>query len=119
MFSISGALSSSPYVALVIAIGFVLNSFVENPIIRAEARRGYVLEAEKAAAEAQSAEMQRQAAAAKDALATFKAALAMADKKQVELSAKLDEDTKAYEAKLKAAGRSCRLSRDDVQWLLK
>lgn len=61
MFSLGGALNSIPYVLATVALLFVYNDWVDNPMVRREARQGYVQEATVTALTAQNAELQRQA----------------------------------------------------------
>jgi hypothetical protein len=123
MFSLGGALTSIPYVALavstVVASGLLWNTLIENPSIRAEARNGYVAVAELTAAKAELAERERQAVAAIAAGNNFAAVLreqSAAMEKKASEQERLDRD---YEAKLKAAGRSCLLTDADIRELSK
>lgn len=117
MLSPLGALSALPYLAIAFAAATIYNVAWENPRIRAEARSGYVLEAEKAAAEAALGEAQRQARAALEAANSFNALLRQ---QAAELEAKAAADEKEqseYEARIKAEKRSCPVSADDILYL--
>jgi hypothetical protein len=85
----------------------------------AEAREGYVQEARLIAAQAQLAETQRQLAAGRKALDGYAALLAEAQASEAALSEQDAIEDADYEAKLKAAGRSCSIGTDDLRWLRK
>lgn len=61
MFSIAGALNSIPYVLATVALLFVYNDWVDNPMVAREARQGYVQEARVSALEESNTELKRQA----------------------------------------------------------
>jgi hypothetical protein len=84
---------------------------------RKAAREGYVQEARLIAAQAQLAETQRQLAAGRKALDGYAALLAEAQTREAALSEQDAIEDADYEAKLKAGGRSCPLSADDLDWL--
>ncbi len=84
---------------------------------RKAARAGYVQEARLIAAQAQLAETQRQLSAGRKALDGYAALLAEAQAREAALSEQDAKEDADYEAKLRADGRSCALSDDDLQWL--
>lgn len=91
--------------------------FVDDPAVAAAARRGYVLESEKTAAEAELAEVRRQLAAATAARNRFAVGLAQANAAAQAHAEKLESEIADYEKKLDAAGRKCGLDRADIEWL--
>lgn len=118
MFSLAGALTSLPYVALsvstVVAAGLLWNGLVDNPSVRSEARSGYVTLAELGAAKAQLAETQRQAQAAQQANDNF---AEVVRRQSQSIAAKLAEQEQkyaAYEERLKTLGRQCLLDDADI-----
>lgn len=82
-----------------------------------EARRGFVLEADKRAAEAELAEVRRQLGAASAARERFATALAETRLAAAARLETLETEIADYEHRLAAAGRLCRLDRGDIDWL--
>lgn len=86
--------------------------------VKEEARQGYVILAEKTAAEAKAAELQRQIDAATDAQQTLQQQI---QKDAVDDAAReKDRDARILEmeARLSQANRRCALSRDDISAIL-
>lgn len=75
--------------------------------------------AQIAALEAKLAEKERQLAAGRKALDGFAALLSEAQAREAALAEQDAKDDAEYEARLKAAGRSCALTDDDNRWLRK
>jgi len=95
------------------------DKLVDDPAVAAAARRDFVERSELKAAEAKADELQRQRDAAAAALEEAR--------KQAEADAIADAETARrteveileYEKRLAAAGRSCKLAPDDLDFLLK
>lgn len=85
--------------------------------IQREARAGYVLLAEKTAAEARLAEIERQRAAAAITLDEHRRRLAAAQLLEEQRSTEREREILAYELRLSEANRRCLLDRDDVDFL--
>lgn len=73
--------------------------------------------AQIAALEAQLAERNRQLAAGRKALDWFASELADVQGREAALQEQDAKDEAEYEAALKAAGRGCALTDDDIRWL--
>lgn len=73
--------------------------------------------AQIASLEARLAERERQLAAGRKALAGFAELLREAQAREAALAEQDAEDEAEFEARLKAAGRSCAVTDDDIQWL--
>lgn len=110
-------LSALPYLAMLFAAGTLYNVIWENPHIRAAARAGYVSEVTLIAANAQVAEMQRQAQVAQSAADDFKAQLDKANQDAIASAKTMEISIGNYEDKLKKSGRSCKLNSSDADWL--
>lgn len=118
MFGLGGAISSLPYIAAVVAGLLLVNWAVENPLVRENARQGYVSIAEKAALEAELTEANRQRAAAVALEQQWSARVESLQKESKEQDAALEVATYEYEAKLDDAKRACRkLDADDFKLL--
>lgn len=104
-------------VALALAGAALWDCLVDDPAVAAAARRGYVLTVERDAAEAELAETRRQLTVAREARDRFAIGLAQAQAASAAHAEKLETEIAAYETELVAAGRACRLDRDDVEWL--
>ncbi len=98
-------------------IGQVINGRVANAA--AAAREGYVALAEKTAAEAKAAEMERQRNATAQALTEAAKRQAADELAQQAKDAETDVAIADYEKKLAAANRQCLVDGDDRDWLLK
>lgn len=117
MLNLAGAIRSLPYVLAVAGAMYLYNVAIENPLIRAEARAGMVTTAELSAVKAELAERERQAAAGLAASVTFAETVRAQSAALAEQSAAHEKELSDYEARLKAEGRSCPLSADDVRRL--
>lgn len=96
---------------------YVYNGLVDNPVVVAKARAGFVLQSELTAARAELAERERQANAAGQAYTELQKRLAAQQQKDAADDAATEEAIKEYEKKLADAGRSCRLDDTDIEWL--
>ncbi|MFK4060717.1 hypothetical protein [Brucella anthropi] len=105
------------------AFGIVLmlsfNLLIHDPSIRREARQGYVLEAQKIALEAKLAERDRQIKAGQLVIESYQEQLRNARKAEQERIEQTEQEIADYEKKLAAAGRSCLLNSDDIEWMRK
>ncbi|MGO6707586.1 hypothetical protein [Rhizobium johnstonii] len=81
------------------------------------AREGYVLLAEKTAAEAQVVEMERQRNAAAQASEEHRKRLEASQAAEQSAKDTLEQEISAHEKALDAAGSNCRLTDADVRWL--
>lgn len=108
-------IKSVPFIEYVPIIGELAEGRVDREARKA--REGYVAEARLIAAEAQLAERNRQLAAGRRALDGFAGLLADAQARESALSEQDAKDDAQFEAGLKAAGRSCSLTDDDIRWL--
>lgn len=79
---------------------------------------GYVLIAEKVAAEAERDELKRQLDAGKIVIASYTEIANNARKKETQTAAFAEARIKEYEAKLIETGRSCGLDASDIRELL-
>jgi hypothetical protein len=100
-----------------IAIGVTFSYLVIVPLERRDARAGYVQEDRALAAEAKSAELQRQVEAGNIVISSYQEIRKNALAKEAADDAKLEQGRLEFEAKLKAAGRSCGITADDLDWV--
>lgn len=89
------------------------------PSARREARAGYVLLAEKTAAEAQAAEMTRQRNAAAQATEEHRKRLEAAQAAEQAAKDTLEQEISSYELQLSEKNRACAVTAADRQWLLR
>lgn len=88
------------------------------PSAAREARQGYVFVAEKTAAEARAAELERQRNAASQAVEEHRKRLEAAQASEQAAKDTLEDEIAKYERVLSQNNRSCTLSPDDKRWLL-
>jgi hypothetical protein len=89
------------------------------PSARREARAGYVLIAEKTAAEAKAAEMTRQRNAAAQATEEHRKRLEAAQAAEQAAKDTLEDEIRSYELQLSEKNRACAVTAADRQWLLR
>ncbi|WP_261338273.1 hypothetical protein [Rhizobium leguminosarum] len=89
------------------------------PSAARQARAGYVLLAEKSAAEAQAAEMERQRNAAAQATEEHRKRLAAASAAEQAARDTLETEIQSYELQLSEKNRACAVTAADRQWLLR
>ncbi|TBB27350.1 hypothetical protein ELH48_09400 [Rhizobium ruizarguesonis] len=89
------------------------------PSAAREARAGYVLLAEKTAAEAQAVEMERQRNAAAQASEEHRKRLAAAEAAEQTAKDTLETEIQSYELQLSEKNRDCAVTAADRQWLLR
>lgn len=85
----------------------------------ASALKGYVLESEKSAVQAQLAEERRQRLAGAVALEEYRKRAAADEKQDAEIAARQEQEIAEYEEKLKAAGRSRLLDGADFDYIMR
>lgn len=101
-----------------IALTSLYVGFIHDPQVIANARQGYVEIAEKTAAEAKSAELERQRNAASQALTDNEKRKTADDLVNQAREAQSNLEVSQYEAALVAAKRSCFIDDDDRRFLL-
>ncbi|MDV4158442.1 hypothetical protein [Rhizobium brockwellii] len=89
------------------------------PSAARQARAGYVLVAEKSAAEAQAAEMERQRNAAAEAGEEHRKRLAAAEAAEHAAKDTLETEIQSYELQISQKNRACAVTAADRQWLLR
>lgn len=89
------------------------------PSARREARAGYVLLAERTAAEAKAAEMERQRNAAAQATEEHRKRLEAAQAAEQAARDTLETEIQSYELQLSEKNRACAVTAADRQWLLR
>lgn len=106
-----------------VAAGLVLYHLyavsIGYPSAKREARAGYVLLAEKTAAEAQAAEMERQRNAAAQATEEHRKRLEASQAAEQAAKDTLEQEISSYELQLSEKNRACALTADDKRWLLR
>jgi hypothetical protein len=88
------------------------------PSAAREARAGYVLVAEKTAAEAKAAEMERQRNAAAQATEEHRKRLDAAQASERAAQDTLENEIRSYELQLSEKNRACAVTAADRRWLL-
>ncbi|API52678.1 hypothetical protein BMW22_14570 [Rhizobium leguminosarum] len=89
------------------------------PSAARQARAGYVLVAEKSAAEAQAAEMERQRNATAKAGEEHRKRLKAAEAAEQAAKDTLETEIQSYELQLSQKNRACAATAADRQWLLR
>ncbi|MDR9813122.1 hypothetical protein [Rhizobium hidalgonense] len=89
------------------------------PSAAREARAGYVLVAEKTAAEAKAAEMERQRNAAAQATEEHRKRLEAAQASEQAAKDTLENEIRSYELQLSEKNRACAVTAADRDWLLR
>lgn len=117
MFGLLDALKLGAGFLFGIAIYGAYDKLFDDPAVAREARSGYVLQAEKVAAEQTAAELLRQRNAATQALEEHRKRLAAAELLDEQKSAEREQEILAYEIRLSQANRRCLLDRDDLDFL--
>ncbi|WP_051614475.1 hypothetical protein [Phyllobacterium sp. UNC302MFCol5.2] len=108
IYALAGAAFASAFYSLVII-----------PMERNDARRGYVAEARATAAEAKADKMERERKADQIVIDAYQVQLKNARAAEAEKVQQHETEIADYEAKLRAAGRSCLVDDADRDWLLK
>lgn len=105
-------------IAAGLALYHVYAVTIGYPSAAREARQGYVLIAEKTAAEARATEMERQRNAASQAVEDHRKRLEAAQASEQAAKETLEHEIESYERSLSQSNRACTLSPDDRRWLL-
>ncbi|NNH65873.1 hypothetical protein [Rhizobium laguerreae] len=119
MFSILDYLKMGAGIAAGLMLYHLYAVSIGYPSAARQARAGYVLVAEKSAAEAQAAEMERQRNAASQATEEHRKRLAGAEAAEHAARDTLEIEIQSYELQLSEKNRACAVTAADRQWLLR
>ncbi|MBY5439670.1 hypothetical protein [Rhizobium leguminosarum] len=119
MFSILDTLKMGSGIAAGLMLYHLYAVSIGYPSAARQARAGYVLVAEKNAAEAQAAEMERQRNAAAEAGEEHRKRLAAASAAEQVARDTLETEIQSYELQLSEKNRACAVTAADRQWLLR
>ncbi|QIG74528.1 hypothetical protein EVC10_020 [Rhizobium phage RHph_Y25] len=119
MFGILDGIKLSAGILAGLALYHLYAVTVGYPSVAREARAGYVLVAEKTAAEAKAAEMERQRNAAAQATEEHRKRLEAAQASEHAARDTLENEIRSYELQLSEKNRACALTAADRDWLLR
>ncbi|NKJ95514.1 hypothetical protein GFM14_28950 [Rhizobium leguminosarum bv. viciae] len=119
MFSILDTLKMGAGIAAGLLLYHLYAVSIGYPSAAREARVGYVLLAEKSAADAKAAEMERQRNAASQATEEHRKRLAAAEVSEQATKDTLETEIQSYELQLSEKNRACAVTAADRQWLLR
>ncbi|MFL5011122.1 hypothetical protein [Rhizobium sp.] len=119
MFSILDTLKMGAGIAAGLMLYHLYAVSIGYPSAARQARAGYVLVAEKSAAEAKAAEMERQRNAAAKAGEEHRKRLAAAQAAEQAARDTLEIEIQSYELQLSEKNRACAVTAADRQWLLR
>ncbi|MBY3073388.1 hypothetical protein HFO71_24035 [Rhizobium laguerreae] len=119
MFGIIDGLKLGAGVLAGLAIYHLYALSIGYPSAAREARAGYVLVAEKTAAEAKAAEMTRQRNAATQATEEHRKRLEAAQAAEQAAKDTLETEIRGYELILSEKNRACAITAADRDWLLR
>ncbi|MBY5347882.1 hypothetical protein [Rhizobium leguminosarum] len=119
MFSLLDTLKMGAGIAAGLMLYHLYAVSIGYPSAARQARAGYVLVAEKGAAEAQAAEMERQRNAAAEAGEEHRRRLAAAEAAEQAARDTLEIEIQSYELQLSEKNRACAVTAADRQWLLR
>lgn len=119
MFGILDYLKLGAGVAAGLLLYHVYAVAIGYPSAARAARAGYVLLAEKTAADAKAAEMERQRNAASQALDAYQAQLDAATAAQAQAEITRDSEIRAYELMLSEKNRACLADDADRSFILR
>ncbi|MFL5019724.1 MAG: hypothetical protein ACJ8EW_26755 [Rhizobium sp.] len=119
MFSILDTLKMGAGIAAGLMLYHLYAVSIGYPSAARQARAGYVLVAEKSAAEAKAAEMERQRNAAAKAGEEHRKRLAAAEAAEQAARDTLEIEIQSYELQLSEKNRACAVTAADRQWLLR
>ncbi|MGR9224170.1 hypothetical protein [Rhizobium leguminosarum] len=119
MFSILDTLKMGAGIAAGLLLYHLYAVSIGYPSAAREARAGYVLLAEKTAADARAAEMERQRNAAAWANEEHRKRLAAAEAAEQAARDTLEIEIQSYELQLSEKNRACAVTAADRQWLLR
>lgn len=97
----------------------VYDRWIDDPAVRADARKEYVHIMVNEALKAQLAEEQRQREIAEAAADRFGELLRLVEEESQAALEHMEQEIADYEAKLESDGRSCHLDDADIEWLRK
>jgi hypothetical protein len=118
MFGVLDYLKMGAGIAAGLALYHVYAISVGYPSAAREARQGYVLVAEKTAAEARATEMERQRNAASQAVEDHRKRLEAAQAQEQAAKDTLENEIRSYELILSEKNRACAVTAADRDWLL-
>ncbi|MGO8057181.1 hypothetical protein ACC716_03120 [Rhizobium johnstonii] len=119
MFSILDTLKMGAGIAAGLMLYHLYAVSIGYPSAARQARAGYVLLAEKSAAEARAAEMERQRNAAAKAGEEHRKRLKAAEVAEQAARDTLETEIQSYELQLSEKNRACAVTAADRQWLLR
>jgi len=119
MFSLLDTLKMGAGIAAGLVLYHLYAVSIGYPSAAREARAGYILLAEKSAADARAAEMKRQRNAASQAIEEHRKRLAAADASEQAARDTLETEIQSYELQLSEKNRACAVTAADRQWLLR
>ncbi|MBY4591667.1 hypothetical protein RJJ37_00930 [Rhizobium redzepovicii] len=119
MFSLLDTLKMGAGIAAGLVLYHLYAVSIGYPSAAREARAGYILLAEKSAADARAAEMERQRNAASQAIEEHRKRLAAAEASEQAARDTLETEIQSYELQLSEKNRACAVTAADRQWLLR
>ncbi|MBY4607926.1 hypothetical protein K6M90_09700 [Rhizobium sp. 9T] len=119
MFSLLDTLKMGAGIAAGLLLYHLYAVAIGYPSAEREARAGYVVLAEKAAADAKAAEMERQRDAAARAGEEHRKRLQAAKAAEQAARDTLENEIRSYELDLSQKNRACAVTAADRQWLLR
>jgi uncharacterized protein YlxW (UPF0749 family) len=123
MITLLGGLSGMIRIAVgAVAAGilaYAITYLIIVPLERADARRGYVILAEKTALASQLAEERRQRLAGAQALEEHRKRLAVSLASEDQANARLEKEIAENEKAVDAAGRACRADDADLDFFMR
>ncbi|WP_434729914.1 hypothetical protein [Rhizobium binae] len=119
MFSLLDTLKMGAGIAAGLVLYHLYAVSIGYPSAARQARAGYVMLAEKTAAEARAAEMERQRNAASLATEEHRKRLLAAEVAEQAVRDTLENEIRSYELELSRENRACAVTAADRQWLLR
>ncbi|MBX4950222.1 hypothetical protein HJA95_11695 [Rhizobium binae] len=119
MFSLLDTLKMGAGIAAGLVLYHLYAVSIGYPSAARQARAGYVMLAEKTAAEARAAEMERQRNAASLATEEHRKRLLAAEVAEQAARDTLENEIRSYELELSRENRACAVTAGDRQWLLR
>ncbi|WP_049734543.1 hypothetical protein [Rhizobium ecuadorense] len=119
MFSLLDTLKMGAGIAAGLVLYHLYAVSIGYPSAAREARAGYIMLAEKSAADARAAEMERQRNAAAQATEEHRKRLAAAEASEQAARDTLETEIQSYELQLSEKNRACAVTAADRQWLLR
>ncbi|MBB6225362.1 hypothetical protein [Rhizobium leguminosarum] len=119
MFSVLDTLKMCAGIAAGLVLYHLYAVSIGYPSAARQARAGYIMLAEKVAAEARAAEMERQRNAASLASEENRKRLLAAEAAEQAARDTLETEIQSYELQLSEKNRACAVTAADRQWLLR